>query len=483
VTGQPSPGQTERAPALVESRAPPRIRLIRATLAVAGITIFAMLLFTHTSLFREFEAAARDAQALLLPPRTTDRLVIVEIDNVDYETLFGSESPLAPSVVQQLLAAILAGRPRSVGVDLETSHPMYRRFHPLQTGTPVIWAREAVACEDLARSDARAHDCHHGELVPLDYLGGSGGAPFGLVAFRPDHGGTIRRYQRSILTTGGVMPSFASALRKQVRPPRAGARGDTSLLSIEFRRGEPLRVNARTVLEWAADTSAEFGSGGVLRDRIVLLGGRYRAARDEYPTPLGVLPGVEILAQVVETELDGRGRPAPAQTTLLIIQSITVLLLVALFVWFSFSKAFLLSLLALPIFALGGGWIATGVALTGFAYFFPLLVVMLVHILYDKVLEYREALMVELVRQARGHVGTEHAHFPPLYRVESALSRSLARGRAWIRLPLFAKRQSRTPKPGTKRPPEKVALAAPETPTAVVGNERPLPEEMPAPPV
>lgn len=432
MTSPPAPGLS--GPGLLPyAPPPPRRRLIRASLAVAGVTIFAMLLLTRTELFQEFEAAARDAEAHLLAPRESDRIVIVEVDDLDYDTLFGGVSPLAPTGVARVLDAILAGRPRAVGVDLETSHPMYRDFDFSSNGTPVIWAREAVPCEvDPQKHDTQSN-CHRGALIPLAYLGGRESQPFGLVTFQADHQGTIRRYQRAIPTTRGPMPSLPSALAWAIAGTNdSGATRDTALLSIEFRRGEPLRLTTRTILEWAADPTSDYKNTGVLRDRIVLLGGQYRVARDMHPTPLGVLSGVEIVAQALETELDGSGRPTPSPGMLLLVQSITVLLLVALFVQFSFSVAFLLSLAALPALALVGGWIATGVAFTGFAYFFPLLIVMLIHILYEKVIEYREAFMVELVRQVRGEASARRAHMPVLERVEARVGRSLTWARAWI---------------------------------------------------
>ena len=42
-----------------------------------------------------------------------------------------------------------------------------------------------------------------------------------------------------------------------------------------------------------------------LRDKYVLMGGTYRAARDRFPTPDGVKDGVEILAHAVESERSG----------------------------------------------------------------------------------------------------------------------------------------------------------------------------------
>jgi CHASE2 domain-containing sensor protein len=404
-------------------RPPGRRGRLRAALSVAGVTILALLLLTKTELFGEFEAAARDAQARLLSPRESDRIVVVEIDETDYDSLFGARSPLAPDVVQAIIDAVLASGPRAIGVDLETSHESYEAMVLPSDGPPIVWAREVEPCELLETSSHDSASCHHGMLAPRPFLGGhEEGHRFGLATLPFDHGGTIRRYQRVVETTGGPMPTFAWALREVSGGEPAGA-ADTGLRGITFRPGEPLRVPARTVLSWAADSIAG-ATSGILHDRIVLVGGTYRAARDEYHTPLGAMPGVDILAQVLETELEGGGTPTPSTLRLLLVQSLFVIVLVALFVRLRFTMAFLLTLLVMPAMALVGGWLTTGVALTGFAYFLPLLVVMLIHILYEKVIEYREALMAELVRRP-GHGG--HAHGIPLDRLELGFDRLFSR--------------------------------------------------------
>src|SRR5262249_37760019 len=46
---------------------------------------------------------------------------------------------------------------------------------------------------------------------------------------------------------------------------------------------------------------------GPLQGKIVLLGGTFHHARDQYVTPLGPMTGVELMAQAIETELSGGG--------------------------------------------------------------------------------------------------------------------------------------------------------------------------------
>src|SRR5262249_1914480 len=51
---------------------------------------------------------------------------------------------------------------------------------------------------------------------------------------------------------------------------------------------------------WTSDKSP-------IKDKIVVLGGTYRAARDVHATPVGQRAGMNLLASAIETELTNRG--------------------------------------------------------------------------------------------------------------------------------------------------------------------------------
>jgi hypothetical protein len=222
----------------------------------------------------------------------------------------------------------------------------------------------------------------------------------GLVSFTPDIKGTIRRYERALPTDSGSMPSLACALAHAFGP-RCGP-VDAQARTIGFRRGL-LVLTAADALRLAARPA--FAASGPLRGRIVLVGGTYRAARDQYHTPLGMMPGLHILAQVVETELDGGGRRPASLVYLALLQLLLMLLAGFLYHGLEPGRAFAASLALLPVLAFVGSWLLTGTIVGGIAYFVPLLVLVIISILYEKTVAYRELLIEHFV--ARGSHDTQ----------------------------------------------------------------------------
>jgi CHASE2 domain-containing sensor protein len=112
----------------------------------------------------------------------------------------------------------------------------------------------------------------------------------------------------------------------------------------------------------------------ILAGKVVLLGGTY-LGQDLHDTPIGPLSGVEILAQVVETELQGGGDKSPPKLTIFVLEifeGILVIILFQLFHVFPFVKALALNLVIFLIIASICSFITFGsfLRLVGF---FPLL--------------------------------------------------------------------------------------------------------------
>lgn len=101
---------------------------------------------------------------------------------------------------------------------------------------------------------------------------------------------------------------------------------------------------------------------------------------------------------------------------------------------------------------------------------------MLIHILYEKVIEYREAFMVELVRQVKGDVGVGRAHVPSLGRVESGLRRSIAWTRGWINA-----HSARTREPDQDTAAEDMLAEQPSSPSSSSEDRPAEPDGAPTP--
>jgi CHASE2 domain-containing sensor protein len=288
--------------------------------------LFLATLFTFAMVSLEVESTgALDVYARALEPLENSEVAVVRINEEEYDTLFGGRSPLDAGVLGRVLHAVTEAGPRAVGVDLDTSDSTFRAL-ALPAGAPtVVWATAVDACwPDYLPGVGRVGDrgfigrrrCAAGEMVPRPALGGRAPAEAsGVAVVARDPDAVMRRYARAVPTVGGdSAPTFAwrlavaSGLVDAKRLPPTGEE-----LLIGYRRS-PSRfsLSAGEVLRlWNADSTA-FRAASPLKDRVVLLGGDYAAARDRHDTPLGTMPGVDVTAHVLETELGGGGlRPPP----------------------------------------------------------------------------------------------------------------------------------------------------------------------------
>ena len=264
--------------------------------------------------------------AAALVSRTADpadrRIVIVRITEADYQQMFEGRSPLDPRTLRDVIEAIAAYRPAALGVDVDTSPAQYKVLREI-AAPAIVWARNV----DLSQS---AED-----VMPiLGYPGveHEGAAPprSGVSLLEVDDDGIIRSYQRMVETRHGRRPTFTCALIAQcsaaapckdlvhshVAEACRQTSGDDEPYMIDYRlasEADPsvLRVTAADVVASRALPSADQAVWQErLADKIVILGGAYRASGDtRHATPLGDRDGVDLLAQIVATELRGGGDP------------------------------------------------------------------------------------------------------------------------------------------------------------------------------
>lgn len=371
-----------------------RLPFARHLLSAAPVLLLVTCITTFLSergLLGGFESAALDMWLQVKAPRPVGDLVIVTIDDTDYKDLFGKKSPLAPDKVQELIAAVVAGGPSAVGVDLDTSEEEYAHLDPPKN---VVWGRDGVIDEGPAD-----HGGEHGAapaVRPGPVLGREGAAAAGLVsglALMPqDPDGIIRRYRHEIPILdehGGheEMPTLGWAV---VRALPGGAAREAShhplVLNFAGDRYAFNRLSARDVI--AGAKLAAWATVGPLKNKVVLVGGTYRAARDEYITPVGAMPGVQLVAQAVESEIHGGGIRPLAHWLMTILEIASGILLVWINYRFRMATALMLSLVAMPLFSL----FASLVAFSSLAFWFnfvPTLVGVWIHELIDHAREFR----------------------------------------------------------------------------------------------
>lgn len=234
-----------------------------------------------------------DSWLLSEPGAAKDDVVVVSITDQDYLEQFNATSPLDQEKVQQLIEAIALSGASVIGVDLDTAG--WKKEPPRAVdGPPVIWAR----------------DVSDNDMQPV--LGGDGaGVRFGCPIYKPDSDGVIRRSTLEFMTSKGACPTLAASIADEARHrtpirdvPRKNETEDEGKL-INFAGGSSAfkHLSIKGLVKVAP--SPAWRAGNPLKNRIVLLGGSYRAAQDRHLTPVGNLDGVDILAHAVSTELRG----------------------------------------------------------------------------------------------------------------------------------------------------------------------------------
>jgi hypothetical protein len=280
------------------------IRRVLAILTAAPIVAGLGALGTFKAV--EPKLAPFIAAATVLKSPTGVALVVV--DDRDLHEEFNGTATLGPEDLKKILQALANAGPRVIGVDFDTSR---KEFASLQQETfgriPIVWAR---------RSE---HSNRTGKSYVSDVLGGSKTALSALVELPEDEDQTVREYRRSFDTDGGDMWFLPSALMGDPyrSPPRPA-----SDLPIKYHMPEPQAVRFRFIPQQAAQ----------LRGKAVLVGGAY-LGRDEHKTPLGWWPGVEILAEIAETDAADAHEPS----TLLVRCVIYLFAVLTTVTFFAFS--------------------------------------------------------------------------------------------------------------------------------------------------
>lgn len=333
-----------------------------------------MLVIEHLGWVHGLETLGLDSFLRGKNRRMSTDVFIVEITDEDYVKHFGATSPLRPDRVKDLVERIATAGPKVIGIDLDTSSDGFRRLQP-KTNMPLIWATVAEPLE----SDRSA-------FQPGPVLGGALSDPesMGIVSFPVDPDGIVRRYRRQFKTKTAAVPhmrSFACAVLKSYRP-ELHRTDEEVIFNFSGDRYAFPTIGAEEFFGSAPNSSWET----VLGNKVVLLGGRYAAARDEYLTPLGPMAGVELIAHALESDLHGPGIRKVSWILGWVLDVFAGTLVVFLFAWKKNRprQAFWYSLLALP----AGLMIGSLIVFRTKAYWvnFGVVVVSLVmHQLYDRV--------------------------------------------------------------------------------------------------
>jgi CHASE2 domain-containing sensor protein len=340
-----------------------------------------MLLLSHAGWLHSCETAGLDLALQLRPLASSTHVVLVSITDADYSTLFDASSPLNRDVLASLLTAVARGRPALIAVDLETE-PLSMEVRVHGRGgiewPPVFWALTGRVHEGVFHpsSDPTALETH-----------------FAAAVIPQDRDGVVRRYRRAFRLERGQIDSLPWRITRAFCERSPGAApacprliseavddSDELLLNFTGDRFAFSRISASDVI--AAAEGPGWQVAGPLRDKIVVIGGEYEASRDFHVTPVGTLAGLEVVGQAIESELQGGGIRVADEFLMLGLEILGGFMIAFFHHHFRVRTAMLLSLVGVPLIALGSSWLAF-FSFSRWGNFVPVLLAVLVHELYE----------------------------------------------------------------------------------------------------
>ena len=365
--------------------------------------------------FKNLDRAFLDSFARVKPPSVPKGIYIVEITDEDYKNLFHSTSPLDPTTVLKLVKAVKSSGAAVIGVDLDgrdwdiTSRDLQKEYNDELTDSNIVWAGVPNEIPE---------DPHAGLDVNCPPAAKLGSQQIGLVLLPEDSDGVVRRHQRDFgrvtLHCSDVegnsqahsqhLGSFdivveskcqhLEACRNKLcdsckKPPISIAERVADYFRItlpeeyiNFSAGRssfqklpvacvflfPCEVpdgkkNLKTNKSSARPVEVRdltVAESELLKGSIVLIGGAYKAGRDEYWTPLGKMQGIELFANGIQAAAAGDYIVSddwwPIYTLAILIDLMLGILIAAIYfvfpprLWFVPVMITTIGLLIFPIF-------------------------------------------------------------------------------------------------------------------------------------
>jgi len=318
-----------------------------------GLVLALTWLFGRTGVLQTLETIVTDTEMRLASPPPESQVAIVNIGDEDYWSLFSGTSPLNPPQLERLIADVAKGEPAVIGVDIDTSAPVFANQMMLESWKPhFVWEREL--------REVPSGGTNQVNLEPVDILGSQKNIDpaknsSGLPLLIDDADKVTRKYRRVIATRVGMLPSFPWAVTKaylQDSPEELSKFKESAEDRMIRYRGERYGSHQLHFSASKVEALAEkWPAASPIRGKIVLIGGSY-LGQDRHDTPIGQLTGVEVMANVIETELSGGGSRAPNGAVLFFLNLFEALVLIWLFHRFRLRWALICSILLLPVMSL-----------------------------------------------------------------------------------------------------------------------------------
>ena len=364
-------------------------RRVMQALALGVVVSVGVAVLSQIGALAGWETRAIDAFLFFRDRVAVPDIVLVVIDEQDFHDL-GNRQPLSREYLATLAGLLLDSGASVVALDFQLRTPESAKGDEVLASLAERWAvsraaRPVFATEAIPEGSGTSLGY---KLVPffapMPGLVGFANAPAGAD-------GVIRRMTPALpASDGGMLPSLPLAVLAAYSGystddfTQVLRSGSPLLLPAYDRDGqiskrEPLSVSALTRAAWRIDFAgpqgsfSNFGSGPLVamarrgvrpdvsnpfRGRIVLVGATFRESRDFYATPVGLMAGVEIHANMINTLLSRRALQPPPFLLNMLVLTVSCFVVAVLSLW----------LRPAWVAAIGGALVAAYVALSYEAY-------------------------------------------------------------------------------------------------------------------
>ena len=273
--------------------------------------------------FDQFEKGATDWLARQRRfTSTSEEIIVVGIGEDDYREPFKSTSPLPAEPLLNIMRKLAQACPAVIGVDIVDAPHLDAAPGPCKTAPRIIYARTAKSI-DVAQGRAPGFlEWFHGGEIPEIEMEGPAPADtraVGIPVFPMDRDGMVRAYARTVRAVFSSTPQpkdlrtlnaalvegYCEVMKERGNEShkcRGYEAGRETFLFGRWGENHLIPLDASEILREGFEKSSSS-----LRDKIVLLGGKFSAARDSYATPNGTYYGVDLLAFAIDSDLNRYG--------------------------------------------------------------------------------------------------------------------------------------------------------------------------------
>jgi CHASE2 domain-containing sensor protein len=354
---------------------------------IVGISVSVLTtLLSALGFFHNWENQIFDFLIWWEQDRRSASILLVDIDDRDYRELFHSASPLSRRKLSEIVLKIAHAGPRAICVDVDFADPTPEDHYFLEAlerlrvqQIPAViplsleMKEEIPGMKGLNKRESLAFPLPENVLV-------------GAAEFPISREGVIREMQLLVrLDSGAIYPSvplaavaasegyrwatLSEALGEPAdkHSPAKGLRDKTNILITDAHHNpfqkiqyigakQSFGVLRTSLLDAMPDQF--FGKDSVFFNKIVVVGGTFKVSRDFYATPKGMMSGMEIIANSIETLLNAK-RLKPLNHALeLLFEILMVLVMTGVFVKLAPLKATAVCLVSILPLALAGSALA-----------------------------------------------------------------------------------------------------------------------------